>query len=82
MDPNPMEALALLRMEESVVGILKKQKDEVRCLLRNAGMKRNAVLVDTCLLSQVTRCFSNEDDAAFKCTVETGYNVAFYPRGK
>jgi len=49
-----MEALALLRMEESVVGILKKQKDEVRCLLRNAGMKRNAVLVDTCLLSQKT----------------------------
>ena len=41
-------------MEETVVGILKKQRDEVRCLLRSAGVKRNAVLVDTCLLSQVT----------------------------
>lgn len=57
-------------MEKTVVGILKKQRDEVRCLLRSAGVKRNAVLVDTCLLSQVTdelhRCFKfNEDDAAF-----------------
>ena len=40
-------------MEEPLIRIINKQKDELRCLLRNAGRRRNAVLVDTCLLSQV-----------------------------
>ena len=37
--------------------IINKQKDELRCLLRNSGRRRNAVLVDTCLLSQVRDVF-------------------------
>ena len=44
-------------MEESLIRIINKQKDELRCLLENAGRRRNAVLVDTCLLSQVRDVF-------------------------